>query len=50
MNVLQEWGESPTRREMVLRLNVFLNRYADACFEDEKAERVRSLTIPAFAI
>lgn len=50
MNVLVEWEESPTRRQMVLRMNKFLNRYADDCDDPEKAARVRSLTVPTFAI
>lgn len=50
MNVIQEWDEGPTRRVMVQRMNRFLERYADACSSSAKADRVRSLTVPAFAI
>lgn len=50
MDVIREWEQPPTRRDMVQRMNRFLERYADACADARKADRVRSLTIPAFAV
>lgn len=50
MDVIREWKDGPTRREMVLRMNRFLNRYADACPDETKAEHVRQLTVPLFAV
>lgn len=50
MDIIREWAEGPTRREMVLRMNRFLHRYADACADADTAGRIRSLTVPAFAI
>ena len=50
MDIIQEWSEPPTRHAMVQRMNAFLIRYADACSSSEKADHVRSLTIPAFAV
>lgn len=50
MNILVEWAEGPTRRAMAMRLNTFLRKYANNCGDLSKAVRIRSLTIPAFAI